>query len=267
MKLAFSTLVCPQWTLEEIFHCAREQGIEGIDFRGVGDEIDITRMSAFTDDLPKTLRQLKEHHLQLPCFNTSITLVSPAPDRWQMMLDECHRYAALAEKTHTPFLRVFGGCLPKGMTRSEGLALAQRHLKQAAKVASQFGCRVLLETHDDWSTAEHILELLEPFDPQSVGVLWDIDHSFRHGEPPAQTASALRDWIAHTHIKDSIMHGATRLPTLLGRGELPLGDYISQLDAIGYTGWTCLETEKRWNEEAPDPQQSIPDFVRFMRRP
>jgi sugar phosphate isomerase/epimerase len=266
MNLSFSTLICPNWTLDQIFSAADKHGLQGIDFRGVTTAIDITRMPAFNDDLPRTLKRLASHNLQLPCFNTSIVLVSPAADRWEMMIEECRRYAALAEKTHTPLLRVFGGAALKGMSRDEALTLARRHLRQAMKAARVFGCRIAVETHDDWSTSDTLLPLLESFDPADVAVLWDIEHSARRGQSPADTAAALKPWIAHAHIKDSTLADGRRTPTLLGQGELPLAEFLAALKQIDYTGWLALETEKRWNDEAPDPEQSLPDFMQYMRK-
>src|ERR1700712_2447932 len=98
MQLCFSTLACPNWTLPQIVGAAAAHNL-GVDFRGVGAEIDITRLSTFTSELPSTLELLAAHQISVPCLSTSVTLVAPAAERWQMMLDECHRYAAVAAKT------------------------------------------------------------------------------------------------------------------------------------------------------------------------
>jgi sugar phosphate isomerase/epimerase len=42
MKLTYSTLACPDWTLPQILDAAVAAGIAGIDFRGIGPELDIT---------------------------------------------------------------------------------------------------------------------------------------------------------------------------------------------------------------------------------
>src|SRR5687767_4505850 len=167
MKLALSTLGCPTWTLEQIVAVAREHGYAGVDFRGLGAEIDVTRLPAFNEILAATVALLKENQLQVACFNTSITLVTPAPERWQMMLDECQRNARLCERLHTRYIRVFGGQLPKDMTHEEALVLARRHARQLVKVCQPYGCQVILETHDYWSPSARAMELVPEYAPSA----------------------------------------------------------------------------------------------------
>ncbi|MGE5608322.1 MAG: sugar phosphate isomerase/epimerase family protein [Bacillota bacterium] len=245
---------------------AAAYGLEGIDLRGLGPEIDVTRLRIFGDELPASLDLLRRHGLEMPCFNTSIVLVTPAGERWEMMLAECQRYAQLAQRTGTRYLRIFGGAATKHMARGEATLLARRHLRQLEKLCTPYRCQVLLETHDDWATSEQILELIQGFTPEEVGVLWDFEHPYRRGESPGQTAGALRTHIRHIHIKDSLRKGDKSTPCLLGEGELPLGEMIQAVRSIGYNDWICLETEKRWHPEtAPEPEQSLPRFVRYMR--
>ncbi len=266
MQLTFSTLACPDWTLPQIIGAAAANGMNGIDFRGIAADIDITRLAEFNDELPATMEMLRQHNLKVPCLNTSISVVSPAAERWQMMLDECHRHAVLADKLHTHFLRVFGGAIPKDLTREEARLLAIRHLRQLVKICAPAGCCVLLETHDAWSTSPQVLELISDFTPDEVGVLLDLEHPFRGGESPALTMEALGTRIRHVHIKDSNRISNKNIPTLLGQGTLPLVEMLGALRSINYDGWICLETEKRWHrEQAPGPEQSLPQFVEFMK--
>lgn len=245
---------------------AAAHGLEGIDPRGVGGEIDVTRLPTFQDELSATLELLASHNLQLPCLNTSIALVAPASERWEMMLDECHRYAQLASRTRSGYLRVFGGAIPKDMTREAGLLLAHRHLRQLVKICRPQGCRVLLETHDDWATSGQVLQLLSDFSPEDVGVLWDVEAPARQGEAPMQTATRLARYIHHVHLKDTVRAEGQSIPRLLGEGDLPLVRVVEALREIRYDGWICLETEKRWHPtEAPEPEESLPQFVAWVR--
>jgi len=266
MKLSFSTLACPNWSFPQIVGAAAAHGVQGIDPRGIGDEIDITRVSRFTAELPATIELLRRHNLQIPCLNTSVTLVTAAQERWEMMLEEARRYAALARNLGSRFLRIFAGSAPRGMTHEQAMFLARRHLRQLVKLTAPHSCQVLLETHDEWATSPRMLELLADFDPGEAGALWDIEHPFRKGESPQQTAQMLRRQIHHVHFKDSIASEGKNLPRLLGQGDLPLAQTIAALRGIGYDGWICLETEKRWHpQDAPEPEESIPQFVAFMK--
>jgi sugar phosphate isomerase/epimerase len=265
MKLCFSTLACPEWSLEQMVRAAADNGIEGIDFRGIQNEIDITRLPEFNQDLDQTLSLLRRHGLHMPCLNTSVTLVCPAQERWNMMLAEAQRYADLAGRTGTSFLRIFGGSVPKEMSRDEARNLARRHLRQLVHICQPAGCQVLLETHDAWKSSGEVLELLGEFEKHEVGCLWDVEHPHRRGESPADTAAGLGGFLRHVHVKDSVQHDGKSLPVLMGEGELPLRPFVQALKRIGYDAWICLEAEKRWVAAGPDPEGSIPQFARYMR--
>jgi sugar phosphate isomerase/epimerase len=266
MRLSFSTLTCPSWSFPEIVGAAAAYGFRGIDLRGIGDEIDVTRLALFDDELDSTLELLRRHELSIPCMNTSIALVTPAVDRWEMMLEECQRYARLASRTSTPYVRVFGGAVIRGMTHAEATAMARRHLRQLEKICGAHGCLMLLETHDAWSTSAQVLELLEGFSEKEIGVLWDIEHPWRIGESPSATAAGLERYIRHVHFKDCRQETGKRVPSVVGEGELPLRQCIAALQSIGYDDWICLELEKRWQPDgAPEPEQSLPAFVAFMK--
>ena len=267
MKLCFSTLACPEWSLDQIVAAARENQIGGIDFRGIGKEIDITRLPAFNDGLPETLALFRRNDLRIPCLNTSVTLVSP-PDRWNAILDECQRTAQLAQKTETRMIRIFGGAVAKEMNRDEARSMAQRHLRQLTKITAPLRVQLLLETHDEWVMADQVLEMIGDFDPAEVGALWDIEHPYRRGESPADTVRKLGARIGHVHVKDSLppLPGERKArPTLLGQGEIPIVECIKALREIRYDGWFCLEAEKRWIASTPEPEESIPQFSKFMR--
>ncbi len=76
---------------------------------------------------------------------------------------------------------------------------------------------------------------------------------------------ALRPWLRHVHVKDAKREDGKSLPCLLGEGDLPLADLVRAVRDVGYDQWLCLETEKRWHATvAPEPEESLPQFVRFM---
>jgi sugar phosphate isomerase/epimerase len=266
MRLGFSTLCCPDWPLDRIIAAAVEHGIGGIELRGLGEEIDVTRLLAFSVSLDQTLATLRSSGIQVPCVSTSVTLVCPAGPRWQAMLEECQRSAELAAAMGTPLVRIFGGTATGDLTDDEAMALARRRIRQIVKLCRPLHCRPVVETHDAWSTSSRMLELLDGLDSDVVGISWNVEHSFRAGQSPRELVRNLGSYLAHVHLKDSLANGRPSTPTLLGDGEIPLEDSLQALRSSAYHGWVCLETDKRWQPEAPSPQESIPQFAAFMRR-
>ena len=47
MRLAFSSLSCPAWTLEQIVRAAIENRYDGVELRGLGSHIDILQAPEF----------------------------------------------------------------------------------------------------------------------------------------------------------------------------------------------------------------------------
>ena len=58
MKPSFTTLGSPGWSLDEICQKGAAAGFEGVDFRGLQDNIDITTIPEFTTQLGETKRKL-----------------------------------------------------------------------------------------------------------------------------------------------------------------------------------------------------------------
>ena len=55
MKLAFSTLGCPDFDWSDIYSMAKDFGFDGIEMRGLGDNIFSVNAKPFSEDnLPKT---------------------------------------------------------------------------------------------------------------------------------------------------------------------------------------------------------------------
>src|SRR3954467_12877456 len=239
MKLCISTLACPNWSLDQIISACAASQIGGVDFRGLQGEIDVTRLPEFSEaGLDETLGLLRARNLEIPCMNSGVALQAP-PERWNDMLEETRRTCDIARRSNTRLMRIFGGAVPKEMTRGEGRILAQRPLRQLAKIARSANVVILIETHDHWVTAEQVNELVADTDPEEVGVLWDTEHTWRAGEAPETTVREHGKRLRHVHVKDSTPAppGERKsVPKLLGEGELPIADFVKALTDSGYAG-------------------------------
>ena len=61
MKISFSTLACPDYSWTDIYSMAKDLHFDGIEVRGLGDDIIAVKERPFTDiQLPLTVKKIKE---------------------------------------------------------------------------------------------------------------------------------------------------------------------------------------------------------------
>ncbi len=257
MKLGFSTLGCAEWGEEKIREAARANGYQGVELRHYQGSLDLPKVLASVPGGPQGFRRrFEDAAVEISCVDSSLVLSDPqsSVDDGKLMLD-------LARELGAPYLRVFGGDVAKGETREECLGRAAEKLSHLGELAAERGLRVLLETHDAFSTGAQVAELLDAVSDAGTGALWDLHHPVRMGEPVADTARLLAARTYHTHVKDSEQG---RGYTLLGQGDIPLPALLTALHAAGYNGYLCLEWERAWHPELAAPEIAFPQAAQYL---
>jgi sugar phosphate isomerase/epimerase len=265
-RLTASTLVCPGWSLQQIVERYASLGLNGIDFRGVQQALDHSTLAPFTTGAADTLKMLADHGLSVPCMCSSVVLMAAGDDRWNQCVEEFKRYLELADRFGSPFIRVFPGRTPAEMDRDAAAAMARRRACQLADLAEPYSAVPILETHDDWGASSEVVRLVADCEPGDFPVIWDVRHTWAAKEAPDDVIRTLGPRLQHVHVKDSVIVNGKETPSLLGAGVVDVGDALAGLKRADYTGWVCLETEKRWHPNgSPEPEQSLPQFVEFVR--
>jgi len=265
MKLSVTTLGWPVSTLEQILgDITRTGGFAGLDFRGLGEEMDITKMPAFNADLAKTQAQVTAAGLEVSGLSTSVRLV--ANDKGDRKEEEVVSYCKLADRMGVPVIRIFGGAKRANQTRGQWMDEAVGNMKRDLDRTA--GCKavICLETHDDWCHSGDVAELLGRVNSPRAAALWDIYiTAFSGGENVAQSAATLGRFIRYTHVKDGYAEGEKHTLTLPGKGKLDLPGAVAALKKIGYDGWLTFEWEKRWIPELPDASVALPAYRDLFR--
>ena len=78
MKLSAMTLGCPNWDLDTILTNIKNYGFDGVDFRGIQKDLDITKMPEFTTHLAATAKRIKDSGLEVSGISSSLTVCDPA---------------------------------------------------------------------------------------------------------------------------------------------------------------------------------------------
>lgn len=266
MKLAASTLGCPDWSLVEVVHNLSAYGYDGVEIRGIAGEMALIKIPEFSQaKIEETRRRFDAAGLEVACISISSRFSSPDPEERQANIASAIDHIPIAKSLGSSLIRIFGGNIPQGIGRKECAAYVQESLKTLAEAAVKEGITFVLETHDSFILAQDVLEVIEPVRCSGLGVLWDVLHPFRLGKPMKKTVRSLGPYIRHIHIKDAKLHkeGKHTL-TLLGQGDVPLQEAVSLLKEIGYDGWLSLEWEKRWHRELPEPEVAFPQAIEFM---
>jgi sugar phosphate isomerase/epimerase len=256
MRLAFSTLACPDRPLDWAVETAITCGYNGIELRVVDGELLTPQMSR--ERRRRTRQIITESGLDVCCVDTSFEIANP-----EASTDEGLAYVDLAAELGGPMIRLFGGA-PRGEPWE---ATAGRTAERAARLAEHgrpLGVSVAVETHDTFSAGETLSAVLARA-PGDVGIIWDTLNAILAGESPERTAAAIGDRLMHVHIKDGARSPDVEENRLLGDGTVPVPAIVRILASRGYEGWLSVEWEKLWQPRIEEPDIALPQYADRLR--
>ena len=257
MRLAFSTLACPDWSLERAAEAATVYEYEGLELRLLDGELVSPDMSE--RDRRRVRYVLADCGLALCCVDTSFEIADP-----RASVDEGLACVDLAASLGGPMIRLFGGA-PEDELFADVCARAAERLDRLADHGRSAGVTVAVETHDSFAAGEVLARVLDSVDPD-VGIIWDTLNAVLANEAPERTFAALANRLVHVHVKDGAAAPDPETNVLLGRGTVPVPAILSMLAGAGYEGWLSVEWEKRWQPRIEEPEVALPWYADALRR-
>ena len=259
MHRAFSTLGCPELSLDGVLGLAAAFGLNAVELRALEGTVDLPAVFAATLGEPAALGARVARGPSIASFDTSFRLIgNTAQDREALLA-----YAPWAEAAGVPSLRAFDG---GGSGDAGEIAAARATLAWWREMRAKHGWSVdvAIETHDAFAHPPALARLLEA--EPTCRILWDAHHTWRKGGAhPAETWDMVRDHARHIHVKDSVTDAEARLGyryVLPGSGEFPMAELRRALARDGFAGVISLEWERLWHPELPalaDALQSARD--------
>ena len=264
MKISFSTLACPDFSWTEIYSMAKDVGFNGIEIRGIGEELNTVKAKPFrADKIDDTIAKLKKLKLEIPCLSCGACL--KFADKHDENIEEIKQYIELAAKLETPYIRILGDLTPEPDGEVDDAYVASV-LKEICAFAEEKGVTLLVETNGVYSDTMRLKKLLDSVESKAVGALWDLHHPYRYmNESAAVTTENLGDYIRFVHVKDSAIEDGKLVYKLMGEGDMPLREMFAALQKIGYTGYVSLEWVKRWSQNLYAAGIVFPQFARYMK--
>jgi sugar phosphate isomerase/epimerase len=267
MKISFSTLACPDWTMPQIMEMAASAGYNGIELRFVEDEDSLWKLAAFSGtQIAATRRALADRGLMIACVDTSCRFHSPDATERNAAIEEAERMSDLAAELGAPGIRVFGDTIQPGANRDSTRRWIAESVRNLADRTAQKNVEVWLETHGDFAAAGETAAILKECGSRGIGVVWDpVNGLLATGESLAEGATQLGSAIRHVHVKD-FQHCADGVRYVLtGEGVFPWHDLSHTLKHLHYDGFLSFEWEKKWHPELQDASIAVPHFAKQFR--
>lgn len=266
--MSFSTLGCPDWTLDQILEFASSHQFRGVEIRGIQRELDLSKSQHFSSDenIRATIRKFSDKGLKIINLGATSAMHHPKGEDRDKALDEARRFISIAEKCKCPYIRVFPNNFPPGQEKEATVHYMAENLSELGNFAKGSGVKVLMETHGDLVKSNEIAKVMNMTDNKNVGLVWDISNMWTvTREPVADVYRNIHKWICHTHIKDMDEVNGKEHYALMGQGKVPIFEAIDILAKDGFKGYYSFEWEKLWHPEIAEPEVAIAQYAEVMK--
>src|SRR3954468_10712883 len=145
MKLAFTTLACPGWSLDQAVAAARQYGYEGLELRLLDGEL--LRSDLDIEGRRRVRELCTDAGILIVCVDTSVKIAQPDPAAREEQIRDGLAFLELAAGWDAPLIRVFAGP-PAGTDDAAARDGAIACLTPLAERGRALGVAVTLETHD-----------------------------------------------------------------------------------------------------------------------
>jgi len=268
MKLAFSTLGCPDWNLAQIVEAAHRFRYDGVELRAIDGSVDLLSRPEFRpDEIANTRRYFEDHAVSICCIDTSCTFHSLDRSERLAQVDLALAHAELAAQLGATLIRVFPDKIQPGATREQTRDFIAESLRRIADRLPS-GLHVALETHGDFARTDAAAEIATLADHPRVKLIWDVANSVAAGDSIAHGARTTEPYLVHIHLRDArpVAGSEHWLPMLAGRGCVPFAEAVAAIEMLKFDGYVSFEWEKYWRPEIEEPEVALPDFVSAIRK-
>ncbi|MDY3928029.1 MAG: AMP-binding protein [Clostridia bacterium] len=260
MKIAFSTLGCPNYDWKDVYSMAKDLGFDGIEVREIRTEFYSSPFSV--SKCEATAKKLKEIGLEIPCMSTGCVLSEI--EKSEQNIEEVTEYIQIASKLGASYIRILADRNPAPTGEiDDNIVISE--IKKLIPIAKEYNIILLIETNGVYADTKRLKKLLDTINDENVAALWDVHHPYRFfNESPKETIESIKDYIKYIHVKDSVMKDGIVSYKMMGEGDMPINDIMIELRSINYDGYVTLEWVKKWAPELTDAGIVFPHYANFM---
>lgn len=251
MKIAFSTVACPDWTLTRVAEEATLWGYDGVELRTMGDGGSRLACDPALTGEAKVRRLLDEQGVEVCSLGSSLRYDEPlrpppplgyALGDYERPVRESKPVIDLAAALGAPVVRVFGF---EGHGHESGKAVLRRvvdRLRLTLDACRNTGVRLAFENGGWFATAGQVREVIDAVNHPLLGACYSLAAGHAAGDSVADALATLGDDLLLARVKD-VRDG---MPCPPGEGDLPCEAYVSALADRGWRGWAVFEWDAAW---------------------
>lgn len=262
-RVSYSTLACPEWSVETIIAHARQWGFDGIEWRGG------TAGHIRTSSTPTERSALRDRMRDAGLFSVAVTaystFVSDNPRERAANAEQLNQHLDLAAEIQADYVRTFVGEFGPHQTHQEMIPRIVEALQPCVEHAHSVGVGIAIEHHDAFVRTSSIMPILAALPDASLGAVWDIANAYSVGENAGQGIQNLDGRIFYVQIKDGVGQNAAWRLTNVGEGDVPLRRGLQLLREQKYGGVYSIEWEYAWHPELEPPERALPNALKYLR--
>jgi fatty-acyl-CoA synthase len=279
IKLAFSTVACPEKPLRDVAAMAEAVGAQGVELRTFGSNSTRFACDPAMSDTTKVVRMFADAGARICTVASSCRFDEPVtpPIVGRLIGDveksvrEAKFAIDLASDLGASFVRVFGFERPDGISQASTDAMVIERLVKVCDHARHRNLKVALENGGSYRTATSVAAIIDEVGSPLLGACYNTAVAVEAGESPEHGANVLGDRLLIAKVKD--FRGA--LPCAVGQGDMHCREAIKALIAAGFGGWVVYEYDRAWlaagstsggDEAAGDPAEMIRESFATMAR-
>src|SRR5437870_2304096 len=146
MKIAFTTLACPEWSFEKITDTAHALGYQGIEIRVLNGSIDILNSPELSSAASEsTLARLRENSLVISGLGSSVRFIHADAAKFDTNVHDGKAFIDRAQMFGAPFIRVYGDPFVPEVAHTKSMDRVVDGLRQLGQYAKGSGVTVLIE--------------------------------------------------------------------------------------------------------------------------
>ncbi len=297
MKLGFVSAILDTWNYEEMMDIASEMGFECVEvacwprekaerrYAGVS-HIDVTDQSK--ENIDHILSYSKEKGVEISSLAFYPNTLDPDLEKREKNINHLKKVIEMSSLLGVNMVTTFIG-RDYRKTVEENMEIVAKVWPTILDYAKENNVKVAIENcpmlfdETQWPGGQNlftspknwrkIFEIL-PYD--NLGINYDPSHFVWQMMDYIQPLYEFKDKIFHVHYKDiKVRYDLLKecgimaypleymMPKLPGLGDVDWGKYVSALNEIGYTGYTCIEVEDRSFE---DSKERVLDSLKLSKK-